>query len=272
MKKWRMSLGGLLILCCVAFMSEPAFAVMVSPYSANSDVTIIWDTLTFSRTVSIYGPYQGSKSTAEVAENGGTVGTPQLQELPGWGNTNAVIGFNSVNNNQAFANGWTSAVGIGASTSASAMDGDAYSLAEAQHYGMFQVSGSGNLTVSVNYNLSYNTGLGGEYSLSEFGPMDGSVFAEAQAWGRLYVWNGNDYQQVDLFNDFINTITLLDSNSASGVMSLTYNFADLDYGYIQIGARSVSEAAAAPVPLPASVWLFGPGLLGLLGFGRRSKK
>jgi hypothetical protein len=35
------------------------------------------------------------------------------------------------------------------------------------------------------------------------------------------------------------------------------------------GALSIASASTPPVPLPAAVWLFGSGLLGLLGVGRR---
>jgi hypothetical protein len=36
-------------------------------------------------------------------------------------------------------------------------------------------------------------------------------------------------------------------------------------GLLSVAAGSVTP----PVPLPAAVWLFGSGLLGLLGVGRR---
>jgi hypothetical protein len=35
------------------------------------------------------------------------------------------------------------------------------------------------------------------------------------------------------------------------------------------GTLTISNASTSPVPLPAAVWLFGSGLLGLLGVGRR---
>jgi hypothetical protein len=35
------------------------------------------------------------------------------------------------------------------------------------------------------------------------------------------------------------------------------------------GTLTISSASTSPVPLPAAVWLFGSGLLGLLGVGRR---
>ena len=34
-------------------------------------------------------------------------------------------------------------------------------------------------------------------------------------------------------------------------------------------ARGITLVATAPVPLPAAVWLFGSGLIGLVGMGRR---
>jgi hypothetical protein len=37
-------------------------------------------------------------------------------------------------------------------------------------------------------------------------------------------------------------------------------------------AAYTSIGLAAPVPVPAAVWLFGSGLLGLVGVGRRKKK
>lgn len=46
-------------------------------------------------------------------------------------------------------------------------------------------------------------------------------------------------------------------------------FGGVPYG---LELRGVVNAAAAPVPVPAAVWLFGSGLLGLVGVARRKKK
>jgi hypothetical protein len=40
-------------------------------------------------------------------------------------------------------------------------------------------------------------------------------------------------------------------------------------GLLTITSTGTLEAAGAPVPLPAAIWLFGSGLLGLAGIGRR---
>jgi hypothetical protein len=40
-------------------------------------------------------------------------------------------------------------------------------------------------------------------------------------------------------------------------------------GLVTLTSTGTLEAAGAPVPLPAAIWLFGSGLLGLAGIGRR---
>ncbi|MDH5571855.1 MAG: VPLPA-CTERM sorting domain-containing protein [Gammaproteobacteria bacterium] len=44
------------------------------------------------------------------------------------------------------------------------------------------------------------------------------------------------------------------------------------YGYIDIGSgNSMHVTSVSAVPVPAAVWLFGSGLIGLVGFARRKK-
>jgi hypothetical protein len=52
------------------------------------------------------------------------------------------------------------------------------------------------------------------------------------------------------------------ANGGTGILQ-TYNF-----GSIEVTSNGTLEAVTA-VPLPAAVWLFGSGLLGLAGIGRR---
>ena len=43
-------------------------------------------------------------------------------------------------------------------------------------------------------------------------------------------------------------------------------------GYIDIGSgNSMTVTAINTVPVPAAIWLFGSGLLGLIGISRRKK-
>ena len=63
---------------------------------------------------------------------------------------------------------------------------------------------------------------------------------------------------------------------ANGMTSGTVNFDDLCMidGYCNMGGKTPAlshSAAYSVVPVPAAVWLFGSGLLGLVGVARRKK-
>ena len=64
-------------------------------------------------------------------------------------------------------------------------------------------------------------------------------------------------------------------NSGTNAFTLNWsnNFVEIVDGYTVSGTATVSLAGnVTPVPLPAAVWLFGSGLLGLVGIARRKKK
>ncbi|MBT3045552.1 MAG: PEP-CTERM sorting domain-containing protein [Candidatus Thiodiazotropha sp.] len=46
----------------------------------------------------------------------------------------------------------------------------------------------------------------------------------------------------------------------------------INTGFRQVSIDSAAKISPSPVPVPAAVWLFGTGLLGLLGFNRRKNK
>jgi len=54
---------------------------------------------------------------------------------------------------------------------------------------------------------------------------------------------------------------------ASLLISGTYT----DSGFIDAPVSSATLATVSTVPVPAAVWLFGSGLIGLVGFARRKK-
>jgi len=72
--------------------------------------------------------------------------------------------------------------------------------------------------------------------------------------------------------------TELDSAGFGSLQSDIYDstrqtifFADPNTGIDGQGSFIFSAAAASPVPVPAAIWLFGSGLLGLVGIARRKK-
>lgn len=107
----------------------------------------------------------------------------------------------------------------------------------------------------------------------------GSIFA---LWGDLNTvntlditgdWDGTTGITMSLLINTSNQLTAVFDYGSDGFIDLTIsNFATFTFtpgnpddvyngGFI----------AVAPVPIPAAVWLFGSGLLGLIGFARRRK-
>jgi len=71
---------------------------------------------------------------------------------------------------------------------------------------------------------------------------------------------------VDLFGVSRFEVISIDPTTGVGTSILDYSGSGLVDGY---GAAFITEAAL--VPIPAAVWLFGSGLLGLVGIARRKK-
>jgi hypothetical protein len=65
-----------------------------------------------------------------------------------------------------------------------------------------------------------------------------------------------------------------DSGTNAFTLNWSNNFSVIVDGFLPVsGTATVSLAGnVTPVPLPAAVWLFGSGLLGLMGIARRRKK
>lgn len=78
-------------------------------------------------------------------------------------------------------------------------------------------------------------------------------------YGDTGVFSGNDLAQPFFHTDF-NTL-----EGGFDVGSAGY------FGFLDVTSGAYLPGSLPPVPLPATVWLFGSGLLGLIGFARRKK-
>lgn len=152
-------------------------------------------------------------------------------------------------------------------TSSAAVTGD---------YGTMSTLGAANI-VSADLNLAAILGIGAPFSL------DLSVFAEAAPNTEVLppLLNNLGISLIvneQLINGSANGVCLADScslevnalhlmldavNVDTSLLGVSLPLASLD---LKLG-HSYAEMSA--VPVPAAVWLFGSGILGLVGFGRR---
>ena len=124
-----------------------------------------------------------------------------------------------------------------------------------------------------------NLGIGSIQAIA-FG-ADGFAYLGSSATANISVYDPTDWSLVSQTNLGIGAI----SAAAFGADGFAYlgssataniNVYDpTDWSLVSqtnLGIGAISAAAfASPVPIPAAVWLFGSGLLGLIGVARRKK-
>jgi DNA-binding beta-propeller fold protein YncE len=96
--------------------------------------------------------------------------------------------------------------------------------------------------------------------------FDGEYLLAAQGPGGFA--HGTFWQISPDTGDIVNTWT---KPYLSGIYGLAFD-QDTDTLYVGTGRSGIMAMNAAPVPVPAAVWLFGSGLIGLIGIGMRKNK
>ena len=157
---------------------------------------------------------------------------------------------------------------------------------------IYQATGDGPVTVSVNYGFSGSVKTD---SLSDYANVGYEVFmdaVDADLWVSTYnsefASNGGDSDAAEdaadtaatldlfIFNDWgllecFGSTPCQDATASGGTMSVTFDVVSgTKYSFgAEAGAGAYTDVSA--VPVPAAVWLFGSGLLGLVGVARCKK-
>jgi len=115
-----------------------------------------------------------------------------------------------------------------------------------------------------------NTGLGMEYSLNLFSEANHAGFVDVK--DPIYATTTTAPITYGT-NMFFIKVPLLQLGNDDGLVNYTVAVGDqLNATDQAVDAGGIAASSSlAPVPIPAAVWLFGSGLLGLIGVARRKK-
>lgn len=261
MKKQKsiFTLGG--VACAILLLSTPGNAVSST---ADASSVIHWDNLSYSGSASIAywnGNGQGEWSGSYVWLYEGQLPVPlpdaTLTPTPLSDSTYAQDGLTSESSTVpafpeggwAFGSAFTDNADLYTSSYAtSSLPGEYYSAAaEARRQIYYDVQSAGAVSFALPYELS-----------SAVSGLETSVYT--QAWAKIFVWDGASWQLAGVSSQT--------SPNSSGVLELSTNFSGSGYGLVELGVFTAAEAGS-PVPVPGAVFLFGSGLIGLIGLRRK---
>lgn len=109
-----------------------------------------------------------------------------------------------------------------------------------------------------------------------FGPTDTQILSISDDLttidSNIHTWTGT--ASFDLTGPAWDGVNQLNLNIQNNLYATTYNHGDIAWVEKKIAGVNfvVTQVPVSSVPVPSAVWLFGSGLLGLVGLARRKQK
>jgi len=129
----------------------------------------------------------------------------------------------------------------------------------------------------LTYNISGATDYG--YNNNTTNTELGHLFHVSLGYlSRFYNWNYGSDESVSIFGSSLQSDKYWSGSETSDTTALYFDMLDTHQSHANktsefyAWAVSNGDISVNPVPLPAAVWLFGGGLMSLIGFGRFRKR